>query len=437
MKVAVVGTGVSGNVAAYLLKASNHDVVVYEKENRVGGHAHTISITSGDRDVAVDTGFIVFNELNYPNFAALLRQLGVATVETDMGFSVSEQFGRFEWSARGNTFFKTLNGLFAQRSNLLSPAFYRMLLDIRRFNREAAKDLEYGRLGDLTLGDYLSRRGFSQQFLQHYLLPMGAAIWSCTTKEIFDFPASSFIAFLKNHLLLQSQRQVWRTVVGGSRNYVDSITASFRGNIRLGTAVKALKRTFENVIVVDGEGRKEAFDQVVVATHPDQALAIFDDASDDERAILGAIRYRVNNVHVHCDSRLMPKRKSAWAPWNFIRLDVNGTSHESVTYWMNALQNIDRSFPVFVTLNPPVEPAPEMTFARLVYEHPQFDRYAIAAQSRMDSIQGLARTWYCGAWMGYGFHEDGATAGMSVVHKLATGLAKSADRLTDAGCPPA
>jgi uncharacterized protein len=425
MRVAVVGTGISGNVAAYLLKASSHDVVVYEKENRVGGHAHTISVTSGSRNFAVDTGFIVFNELNYPNFVGLLRKLGVATAETDMGFSVSEQFGRFEWSARGDTCFKTWNGLFAQRSNLLSPAFYRMLLDIRRFNREAASDLEYGRLGDLALGDYLSRHGFSRQFLQHYLLPMGAAIWSGTTKEIFDFPASSFIAFLKNHLLLRSQRQVWRTVVGGSENYVDRMTASFRDNIRLGTAVKALKRTFENVVVVDGNGRQETFDQVVVATHPDQALAILDDASDDERAILGAIRYRINNVHVHCDDRLMPKRRAAWAPWNFTRLDVNGTSHESVTYWMNALQDIDQSFPVFVTLNPPVEPAPETTFARLVYEHPQFDRHAIAAQRRMESIQGVARTWYCGAWMGYGFHEDGATAGMSVAHKLATESTRS------------
>jgi predicted NAD/FAD-binding protein len=429
MRVAVIGAGISGNVAAYLLTAKGFDVAVYEKENRAGGHANTICIRRGDCDIFVDTGFIVFNELNYPNFAGLLRKLGVATVETNMGFSVSEQFGRFEWSARGDSYLETLNGLFAQRSNLLSPAFYRMLLDIRRFNREAANDLEYGKLGDLTLGDYLSWRGFSRQFLQHYLLPMGAAIWSSTTEEIFDFPAARFIAFLKNHLLLQSQRQVWRTVAGGSQSYVDSVTASFRDNIRLGTAVKTLKRTLDNVIVVNVEGHQETFDQVVVATHPDQALAILDDASDDERAILGEIRYRVNNVYVHCDDRLMPKRKAAWAPWNFMRLEVNGTARESVTYWMNVLQDIDRSFPVFVTLNPPVEPAPEMTFARLVYEHPHFDRYAIAAQGGMDSIQGVARTWYCGAWMGYGFHEDGATAGMSVVHKLASGMVRSAARL--------
>jgi uncharacterized protein len=428
MKVAVIGTGISGNVAAYLLNASKHDVVVYEKENWAGGHANTLHISSGSRNFAVDTGFIVFNELNYPNFAALLKQLGVVTAETNMGFSVSEQSGQFEWSVRGDTRFEALNGLFAQRSNIFSPAFYGMLLEIRRFNRRAADELERGTLGDLSLHDYLAQHAFSPQFLQYYLVPMGAAIWSCTTEEILNFPVLSFVTFLRNHLLLQNRRQVWRTVAGGSKNYVDSLTASFRDDIRFGTAVKALKRTLDNVAVVDGEGRQERFDHVVVATHPDQALALLVDATDDERAILGAIRYRANNVQVHCDSRFMPKRKSAWAPWNFMRLGVDGNSHESVTYWMNPLQNIDQSFPIYVTLNPPFDPAPDLTFARLVYEHPKFDRYAIAAQKRMDSIQGVGRIWYCGAWMGYGFHEDGATAGMSVAHKLAAKLTKCAAR---------
>lgn len=408
----------SGNTAAFELVQNDHDVVVYEKGHRAGGHANTVEIDCGARRISVDTGFVVYNERNYPNFSSLLRQLGVITAETSMSFSVSEEFGRFEWCARSGSCLATLNGLFAQRSNVLSLPFYLMLTDIIRFNKRALEDFQRSALDDLLLRDYLASGGFSRRFLNYYLLPLAAAIWSCTSDEVLEFPASNFVGFLKNHQLLQNGQASWRTVVGGSRNYVERLTMPFRDKIRFGVAVKAITRMGSGVTIIDDRGERETVDQVIIATHADQALAILSDATAQERTILGAIRFHSNRVLIHGDRRLMPKRPAAWASWNVMRCNVDAKPHESVTYWMNLLQKIDLSFPLYVTLNPPFEPVPNLVYSRLTYDHPHFTRDAVSARENINSIQGMNWTWFCGAWTGFGFHEDGTTAGLSVVRRI-------------------
>ncbi|MCW5686849.1 MAG: FAD-dependent oxidoreductase, partial [Pseudolabrys sp.] len=315
----------------------------------------------------------------------------------------------------------TADGLFAQRRNLLSLPHLRMLADILRFNRVARADLAAGQLRGLSLGDYLASRRIGLRLIEHYIAPMGAAIWSMPARALLDFPAQNFVAFFNNHRLLHpdSERPVWRTVVGGSRSYVERLTRPFRQRIRLGSPAVSVARTPQGVIVTDASGHRDRFDQVVFACHSDEALALLDDATADERAILGAIRYRGNAVYLHRDASLMPRARRAWASWNVLHWTPQADRHNAaITYWMNALQGIDASRPLFVSLNPPRPPAPDLTFARYECAHPQFDAAAFAAQQRLDDIQGVRRSWFCGAWTGYGFHEDGLRSGLTVAAAL-------------------
>jgi predicted NAD/FAD-binding protein len=423
MRIAVVGTGIGGNAAAWALSRI-HQVTVYEKDLRPGGHSHTVDVDYDGRRVSVDTGFIVYNELNYPDLTALFAHLGVKTRPSHMSFSVSAAGGRFEWMGGGNNLGETLDGVFAQRSNLVSLPFLWMLREVTRFNRQSLQDRAQGLSRNVTLGDYLSARRFSRRLVRDYLVPMGSAIWSMPVDRMLEFPADSFIAFFDNHRLLHDERPVWRTVAGGSRRYVEKLIAPFRDRMRLGTAVVAIERTRAGVVVTDASGHRDRFDQVVIGAHSDQTLSMLVDASDQERAVLGAISYRPNTVYLHRDPRLMPKRRRAWAAWNFLRANGRGEDGGdiAVTYWMNALQGIDERCPLFVSLNPPDEPRPDLTFARLVCDHPQYDAAAFAAQSRLDSIQGVNRTWFCGAWTGYGFHEDGLRSGLAVAEALGAAI---------------
>lgn len=419
MRIAVIGTGIGGNGAAWALSGSHH-VTVYDKDLRPGGHSHTVTIDYDGTKIAVDTGFIVYNAQNYPELTALFAHLGVETVESCMSFSVSTDRGRFEWKGGGETWADTAQGLFAQRRNLFSPTYLHMLSDILRFNAEATRDLASGALAGVTLSDYFARKGFSKRLLRDYLAPMGAAIWSAPAAEMLDFPAENFVAFFDNHRLLQYDRPAWRTVKGGSVHYVEKLLSPLKRSLRLGCAATSIARSMRGVVVRDSSGHAETYDHAVIAAHSDQALAMLEDASDAERKILGAIRFRPNDVYLHRDTSLMPRRKRAWASWNFLRWPREGSSANdvSVTYWMNRLQDIDRGMPLFVSLNPPKTPNPELTFGRYLCDHPQYDRAAFDAQKHLSSIQGVNRTWFCGAWTGYGFHEDGLRSGLAVAEAL-------------------
>jgi predicted NAD/FAD-binding protein len=419
MRVAIIGTGIAGNAAAWAL-SQRYPVTVYERELRPGGHSHTVTVDYDGTPVAVDTGFIVYNELNYPDFTAMLAHLGVETVESCMSFAVTADGGRFEWKGGGDTWPQTAKGLFAQPRNLLSPSYLWMLRDILAFNEMSVKDQADGTLQNLSLGAYFTMRGFAPRLLSDYLAPMGAAIWSAPADRILDFPAENFVAFFSNHRLLQYDRPTWRSIKGGSHVYVDKLTASFRDRIRLGCAVTSIRRTAHGVVVDDSHGRTDTYDHVVIASHSDQALAMLADADANERRVLGDIRYAPNTVYLHRDPRLMPKRKRAWASWNFLRWKRHGApvNDVAVTYWMNPLQGIDDSMPLFVSLNPPFAPDPALTFGRYLCDHPQYDAAAFAAQKRLPEIQGKRHTWFCGAWTGYGFHEDGLRAGLAVADAL-------------------
>jgi predicted NAD/FAD-binding protein len=424
MRVAVIGTGIAGSAAAWAL-SKRYPVTVYERELRAGGHSHTVTVDYDGEPLAVDIGFIVYNELNYPDLTALFAHLNVETVESCMSFAVTVDAGRFEWMGGGDNWLKTATGLFAQPRNLLSPSYLRMLRDILIFNARSVEDHAAGRLAGLTLAEYFAWRGFSPRLLSDYLLPMGAAIWSAPADQITDFPAENFVAFFNNHRLLQRERPVWRTVKGGSRRYVEKLVSDFADQIRLGCAVTGVERTPHGVVVSDSHGRRDTYDHLVIASHSDQALAMLSDACPQERAILGAISYAPNVVYLHRDIRLMPKRRRAWASWNFLRWQRQGpavrdtdVNDVAVTYWMNALQGIDHDKPLFVSLNPPFEPDPALTFGRYMCDHPQYNAAAFAAQKRLGDIQGQRHTWFCGAWTGYGFHEDGLRSGLAVAQSL-------------------
>jgi len=419
MRVAVIGTGIAGNAAAWTL-SRHYPVTVYDRELRPGGHSHTVTIDYEGTPLSVDVGFIVYNELNYPDLTALFAHLDVETVESSMSFAVTADAGRFEWKGGGNGWRETARGLFAQPKNLLSPSYLWMLRDILKFNTQSIKDQATGRLAGLTLGEYFKLRKFAPRLLTDYLAPMGAAIWSAPAAEMLDFPAENFIAFFRNHRLLQYDRPVWRTVKGGSRRYVEKLTSAFRDQLRLGCAVTGIERNPHGVVVHDSHGRSDSYDHVVIAAHSDQALAMLSDADERERAILGAIGYAPNTVYLHRDTRLMPKRRRAWASWNFLRWQRQGTTENdvAVTYWMNNLQGIDNARPLFVSLNPPFAPDPDLTFGKYICEHPQYNGAAFAAQKRLGEIQGRRHTWFCGAWTGYGFHEDGLRSALDVAEAL-------------------
>ena len=419
MRIAVIGTGIAGNAAAWTL-SKRYPVTVYEREHRPGGHSHTVNVDYDGMQIAVDIGFIVYNELNYPDLTALFDHLGVKTRQSQMSFAVSADDGRFEWKGGGGSSWQTMAGLFAQPRNLLSPTYLWMLRDILTFNRKSVEDHAAGRLTGITLGEYFRRTELSPRLLSDYLAPMGSAIWSTPARGMLDFPAENFVAFFANHCLLQNRRPVWRTVRGGSRNYVEKLTASFRDRVRLGCAVTSVQRTARGVIVNDSHGGSESYDHVVIAAHSDQALNMLSDADDGERSVLGAIGYSPNRIYLHRDVSLMPRRRRAWASWNFLRWPRRGTALNdvAVTYWMNELQDIDKDRPLFVSLNPPFEPDPKLTFGQYLCEHPQYDAAAFAAQKRLKDIQGKRHTWFCGAWTGYGFHEDGIRSGLAVAEAL-------------------
>jgi predicted NAD/FAD-binding protein len=419
MRVAVIGTGIAGSAAAWTL-SKRYPVTVYDREIRPGGHSHTVTIDYDGTPIAVDIGFIVYNELNYPDLTALFTHLGVETVESCMSFAVTADDGRFEWKGGGSNWRETARGLFAQPRNLLSPSYLWMLRDILTFNRQSVEDHAAGRLTGLTLGEYFRQRKFAPRLLTDYLAPMGAAIWSAPAAEMLDFPAENFVAFFSNHRLLQYDRPVWRTVKGGSRRYVEKLTSAFSDQLRLGCAVTSTARTPHGVVVSDSHGRSDHYDHVVIASHSDQALAMLADADPRERAILGAIGYAPNTVYLHRDVRLMPKRRRAWASWNFLRWrrKDKACNDVAVTYWMNPLQGINDDKPLFVSLNPPFEPASELTFGKYICEHLRYNAAAFAAQKRLSEIQGRRRTWFCGAWTGYGFHEDGLRSGLAVAEAL-------------------
>jgi predicted NAD/FAD-binding protein len=418
MKIAIIGTGIAGNGAAYALATgTRHDITIYEKSRRAGGHSSTVDIDYDGTLLSVDTGFIVYNEPNYPNLAALFRELGVATRKSDMGLSVSLDGGQREWAARD---YDVMAGFLARPQNAVSPRFWAMIKEIMRFNRQAPLDRAEGGMRGLSLRQYLAHKRFGGAMVEDYLRPMGAAIWSMAPCRVLDFPAESFVSFFENHHLLKWRRPIWRTVEGGSRNYVEAMTRLYRRSIRLGCGAARVERGPAGVFVTSTDGHTELYDQAILASHSDETLALIGDAGKAEREILSAIPYGPNRVYLHRDIRLMPRRKAAWSAWNV--LDWGGRDEIAVTYWMNALQGIDRARPLFVSLNPPFEPAARLTFASFVYDHPQYDAAALRAQARLAEIQGQARLWFCGAWTGYGFHEDGLVSGLEVAEQLGASL---------------
>ena len=415
MKIAIVGTGISGLGAAWLL-SHRHEITVYEKEARIGGHSNTITVDYDGVKIPVDTGFIVYNTLNYPNLTGLFRHLDVGTKASDMSFALSAPHKGIEWSS------DSVDTIFAYRRNMARPSFLRMLYNIYRFNKIAVQDLGAGYLDGLSLQDYLRKRGFSEAFRDHYLIPMGAAIWSTSSQDMLDFPASSFVAFFDNHRLVSAykDRPQWRTVVGGSKNYVNRITSHFEDRIRLNAGVHTIKRAHSGVEVSAADGSCEHYDHVILACHSDQALAMLQDPSTHEQSILSAMRYSHNEVYLHRDPDFMPKRQKTWASWNYMTepSTETGARPASVTYWMNRLQGIDTQFPLFVSLNPARMPRPDLTFERIEYMHPLFDSAALQAQKQFSAIQGVNRTWFCGAYTGYGFHEDGLVSGLKVAEQF-------------------
>jgi predicted NAD/FAD-binding protein len=412
MRIAVIGSGISGNAAAWAL-SRRHDVTLYERRKRPGGHSVTVDVDCDGEPIAVDTGFIVFNENNYPTLTRLFNQLGVAGERSDMSFSVSLDSGRFEWCGR------TWLSLFAQRRNLFSPGFLMMLGDIVRFNSLAKRDLESGALCGMSFGDYMDRRGFSSRLRDAYIVPLTAAIWSTPAARMLDFPAESLVRFLDNHRLIHLRRPAWRTVRGGSRNYVRKLLGDYRGRLLLDREVVAVSRDHAGVTIRDRSGNAARYDAVVFACHSDETLRLLSDPTQEEREILGAVQFKTNVAWLHRDPALMPKRKAAWASWNYIGSSRQlGDRNLSVTYWMNLLQNIDRRHPLFVTLNPPQPPRDELVVRTFRFGHPQFDAAALAAQLRLPSIQGVRNTWFCGAWTRYGFHEDGLVSGLEVATRL-------------------
>ena len=416
LDIAVIGAGVAGLSAAWML-GSKHRVTLFEANDYPGGHTHTISVQedAGATTIPVDTGFIVYNEPNYPHLTALFRHLGVSTQESEMSFAVSLDHGRLEYA--GNS----IDTLFAQRSNLLNPAFLGMVKDILRFNRLAKQALEEHK-GKLvaddaeSLGDMLKRHHFSHAFQHHYLLPMAAAIWSCPTSTMLRFPFLSFARFFNNHGLLNLiDRPLWRTVSHGSRSYVDKFIASARFELRLNSPVQRVERRDEGVYI---NGNPQRFDAVVFAFHADQALAMLEVPDAEETALLGAFSYQENIAWLHTDAALMPRLKKVWSSWCYLgyAADQNQQSTErvAVSYWMNRLQNLPTSTDYFVTLNPPNPPAENKVIGRYVYHHPVFDTAAMQAQTNIHALQGHRHSWYCGSYFGYGFHEDALRSAIDV-----------------------
>ena len=420
-RVAVVGSGIAGLAAAHALSA-DAKVTLFEADNRFGGHAHTVDVTLEGVTHGVDTGFLVFNHRTYPNLVKLFETLGVATAPSEMSFSVQVPQQGLEWS--GNN----LAGVFAQKRNLVSPRFIGMLADVLRFNRLATRIATSGSGDEMNqpIGAFLDRHGFGATFRQGYFLPMIGCIWSCPTDQMLRFPVATMIRFLRNHGLIQiTDRPQWHTVRGGSKHYVDKLLAGI-ADARLGCPVNSLHRLPPGEghagVVVSTRHGAERFDEAVLACHSDQSLALLHDATDAERAVLGAVRYHPNEAVLHTDAGVLPKRRAAWAAWNYSRAVDAGREQAGVClhYLINRLQPLPWEQPVIVSLNPDPARAPDpaRVLGRYAYSHPVFDGAAIDAQRRLPSIQGMGRVWFCGAWTRYGFHEDGLTSALDVVERL-------------------
>ncbi len=407
-RLAVSGAGIAGLASAWLLR-HRFAVTLFEAEPRAGGHADTQTVRLSGREIAVDTGFIVYNTLNYPHLTALFDRLAIASRQSDMSFAVSIDDGDFEYGGGD------LVQLFAQRRNAIRPRFWSMMRDLLRFYREAPALLDSA--GDEPLGDWLDRAGYGAAFVQDHLLPMGAAIWSAPLSAMRDFPLRAFVRFFHNHGLLRlTDRPRWRTVAGGSRRYVARLLADLP-DLRLGVSVRALHREETGVTVRTDRG-VERFDRSVLACHADQALALLAPATPRERALLGAFRTQENVAVLHTDATLMPRRRAAWSAWNYLATSGGADREVSVTYWMNRLQGLDTPAPLFVSLNPPRPPADGRVLLTRRYRHPLFDRASLRAQALLEEIQGVDRVFFAGAWTGYGFHEDGIASAVAVATRL-------------------
>ena len=410
MKIAIIGSGIAGNVVAHHLYR-NHDITLFESADHIGGHTHTHSVAFDGEQHEIDTGFIVFNDWTYPNFVALLNELGVDSQPSAMSFSVRNEQTGLEYKGT------SLNSLFAQRRNLLRPSFHRMIREILRFNREAPKLLKSP--AEITLGDYLADGGYSREFIRDYLIPMGAAIWSTDPVSMLSFPAVYLIRFFNNHGMLSvDARPQWRVVRGGSARYVEKLVAPFRNRIRLNSPIETVRRTSNGVMLKAQRLEAERFDQVFFACHSDEALQLLADASPLEREVLGAIPYQHNEAVLHTDTALLPRTRRAWAAWNYHVLDAPAPAHESpatLTYNMNILQGLKSRNTYCVTLNRTAHIAPEKIIKQLTYRHPLYTPAGVAAQQRQHEVNGANRTYFCGAYWRYGFHEDGVVSALNAL----------------------
>lgn len=411
IRIAVVGSGISGLSAAWLL-SQKHDVTLFEADGRLGGHAHTVTVASNGRPLAIDTGFIVSNTWTYPNFTALMDYLGVAMTDTAMSFSVSADRGRYEYSG------DHLGTLLGTARQWVSPSHWRMMADLVRFYR-TAENLAPQLPDDMTLGQFLHQQGYGEAFMYRHILPMAGAIWSSTPVEVAAYPVRAFIRFFSNHKLFAlGNRPEWRTVTGGSQEYVTRLAADSRFASRLATPIRKIRRHSRGADLHLPGGAIETFDAVVLATHADQALALLADPTPQERDLLAPFKTSENRVLLHRDSTLMPRVRRFWSAWNYRGTDGSHDRRLAVTYWMNALQKLDTPVDHFVSLNPQQDPAPHLIDGTWMYRHPLFNAETLAAQKELWSLQGVLRTWYCGAWFGAGFHEDGAQAGLAVAEQL-------------------
>ncbi|MEZ5956899.1 MAG: FAD-dependent oxidoreductase [Hyphomonadaceae bacterium] len=408
--IAVIGSGIAGMSAAWLL-SQKHDVTVYEKNDRLGGHSNTVMVNTSLGETPVDTGFIVFNDATYPNLIALFDHLDVETKVSDMSFGVSLRGGETEYSS------VDVSAFLCGGRNLISPRFWSMTWDLLRFYRSAPLDLLRTRDQLISLGEYLNQRGYGDAFQRDHLLPQAAAIWSASTDDIHHYPASAFVRFFENHGLLKLKgRPQWRTVEGGSRAYVEKLTAPYSERARLNAGAVSVRRDSAGAWVRDAKGHVDRYDNLVIATHGDEALAMLEDASVEERNLLGAFQYAKNRAVLHTDATFMPRREPLWASWNYVGDNPDGGC--VVSYWMNKLQNIQSREQIFLTLNPRTAPRAECTLYETSYDHPVFNAAALRAQERLWSLQGKRNTWFCGAHFGSGFHEDGLQAGLAVAEQL-------------------
>lgn len=408
MKIAIIGTGISGLGAAYLLNP-HHDITVYEKNQYIGGHSRTIEVPAGGQTIPVDTGFIVFNDWNYPNLKGLFKELGVAFEKSDMSFGISIDNGWLEYSSYN---------LFAQIKNIFRPKFWSMLSDILKFNKQAPNYLD--KETDIVLEDCMNDLKMGEWFRNYYLLAMGASIWSCSIDTIMKFPAKTYLRFFKNHGLLSvNDRPQWHTVRGGSREYVKRLTESFKDKIKLGHGIKTVSQSGEQFKVIDEHGNEEIFDQVIFSSHADETLKMIEEPTAEEQEILGAFDYQENKIITHSDESFMPKNKKCWASWVYLsegRTDDKDVV--SLSYWMNNLQNFDHNHPVFVTLNPGRRPQEDLIMDEHTFSHPIFDSKAIKAQEKIETIQGKRGLWFCGAYQRYGFHEDGLLSAVKIAEQM-------------------